>query len=334
MGKSWNKDNFKQNGGQSGMPVDSKKGRIFFILLIALIIILSGLNIWTFLYYIPSRADNSETGQNDKYNLLNPARKFVKQEDLIINFQPLRDYLNDKYEADPNVSVYFEYLPTGGNIAISKDAEFYPASLLKVPVAMAAAKKIEKGEWKWDNKLVLMAADKDDKFGTLYKEPTGSVFTIEELIKRSLADSDNTAHFILLRNLEFSEINDVYAHMGLDKFLETDGSISAKRYSVILRTLYSSSYLSDAGSQKIISFLTEEPFREYLGSGLPNDIVFAHKIGIDTDKKIYLDSGIIYLENRPYILTAMTKSRTEQQAKDIMKDVSEKVFNYVKNYKD
>ena len=267
-----------------------------------------------------------------KFSLLNPARAFISQKDLIVNFQPLRDYLNDKYESDQSVSIYFEYLPTGSNIAISKDAEFYPASLLKVPVAMAAAKKIDKGDWEWSSKLVLMSGDKDDKFGSLYKEQTGSLYTIEDLVKRSMVDSDNTAHFMLLRNLELSEINDVYAHMGLDGFLETNGNISAKRYAVVLRALYNSSYLSEGSSQKIILFLSEEPFRDYLGSGLPDDAIFAHKIGVDIDRKIYLDSGIIYYRNRPYSLTVMTKTKTEQQAKAIMKDVSEKVFNYVKNY--
>src|SRR3989344_734043 len=117
--------------------------KIVFITLMALIVVLAATNTWAIFYYAPSLAENSENYSNDKYNLLNPTRKFIKQEDLIINFQPLRDYLNDKYEADQNVSIYFEYLPTGSNIVISKDAEFYPASLLKVPIAMAVAKKIE-----------------------------------------------------------------------------------------------------------------------------------------------------------------------------------------------
>lgn len=306
--------------------------RKYVIILILIFVASAILNVYLFFGGGNDIGENAEQNKN-QFSLLNPARKFIEQKDLIINFQPLRDYLNNKYEADSNVSIYFEYLPTGANIAISKDAEFYPASLLKVPAAMAAAKKIDKGEWKWDNKLVLMSTDKDDKFGTLYKEPTGSVFTIEELVRRSLVDSDNTAHFILLRNLEISEINNVYAHMGLDGFLETDGSISAKRYSVILRALYNSSYLSDASSQKIISFLSEEESKEFLESGLPGDITFAHKIGIDTGKKIYLDSGIIYFGRRPYILVAMIRSKTEAQAKEIMKDISEKVFDYVKNYK-
>lgn len=310
-----------------------KKRKLIFILL-SLMAILVATNIWSFYFYLKNRGANSVGSKDDKYKLLNPARKFTNQKDLIINFQPIRDYLNDKYEDDPNVSIYFEYLPTGANVSISKDAKFYPASMLKVPVAMGVAKKIDKGEWRWDNKLVLMATDKDDKFGTLYKEPTGSIFTIEDLVGRALADSDNTAHSIILRNMENTETNDVNRHIGLDGFMETDGSISAKRYSVILRALYNSSYLTEESSQKIISFLSEKKYREYLGSGLPDSMFFAHKIGIEADKKVYMDSGIIYFENRPYILTVMVKSKTEQQAKDIMKNISEKVFDYVKNYKE
>lgn len=328
---------FKNKEDLEKIEKSRKKQKSAIMALVALALILAGANLWTVFVYVPAKDnlnDSTRNINNGKYKFLDPARGIYDKKNLIINFQPLRDYLNDKYEADPNVSVYFEYLPTGANIVISKDAEFYPASLLKVPVAMAAAKKIEKGEWKWDNKLVLMSTDKDDNFGTLYKEPAGSVFTIEELVRRSLIDSDNTAHFILLRNLELAEINDVYAHMGLDGFLETNGNISAKKYSVILRALYNSSYLLDINSQKIISFLTEEKFKDYLGSGLPSNIAFAHKIGIDTDKKIYLDSGIVYFDSRPYLLVAMTKSKTDQQAKDIMKDISEKVFNYIKNYKE
>ena len=271
---------------------------------------------------------------NDKYNLLNPARKFVKQEDLIINFQPLRDYLKDKYEKDSNVSIYFEYQPTGSNISLNNDAEFYPASLLKVPVAMAVARKIEKGEWKWNNELVLMSTDKDDKFGTLYREPTTSTHTIEDLVERSLSESDNTAHFMLVRNLEMKEVQEVYDHMGLPGFLKTEGSLSAKKYSVMFRALHNPSYLTEDNSQKLLSYLANSPFDDYIQSILPKDIIFAHKIGVDVEKKVYLDSGVIYAQNRPYIITIMTKNKDGKNAKKIMADISEKVYNYVKEYRE
>lgn len=309
-----------------------KRSGKYILALVALGFLLSAaLNAYLF---FGNDKNSGTAGSGDAYALLNPARKFIKQEDLIINFQPLRDYLNDKYGADQNVSIYFEYQPTGSNISLNKDAEFYPASLLKVPVAMAVARKIEKGEWKWSNELVLMSTDKDDKFGTLFKEPTNSTHTIEELVKRSLSDSDNTAHFMLVRNLEMEEVQDVYDHMGLPGFLETEGSLSAKRYSVMFRALHNSSYLTESHSQKLLSYLAHSPFDEYIQSAMPENIVFSHKIGVDANKKVYLDSGIVYVLGRPYILTVMTKNKDEQKAKEIMADVSEKVYTYVSTYRE
>ncbi|KKU81353.1 MAG: Peptidoglycan-binding domain 1 protein [Parcubacteria group bacterium GW2011_GWA1_47_8] len=306
---------------------DKNRTRIFYAVLVILFVAVAFGSYVLGLY----KNNNIKTGQ---FSMLNPARAFTNQKDLIVNFQPLRDYLNDKYEADTNVSVYFEYLPTGASIAINKDAEFYPASLLKVPVAMAVAKKVERGDWKWTNELVLMSTDKDNKFGTLYKEPSNSTFTIEELVRRSLTDSDNTAHFILVRNLEMEEMKDVYDHMGLVGFLETEGSLSAKKYSVMVRALYSASYTTEENSQKLLSYLTQSPFSSYSQSGLPKGVSFAHKIGVDIDRKVFLDSGIVYEKNRPYILTIMTKNKGEQIATKMMADISEKVYNYVKEYEE
>lgn len=271
---------------------------------------------------------------NGKYGLLNPARKFFKQEDLIINLQPLRDYLNKKYEADQNVSIYFEYLPTGANISIHKDTEFWPASLLKLPVAMAVTKKIEKGEWKWTNELVIMTSDKNEGFGDLYKQPVGTKMTIEKLVQLSLSESDNTANFILVRNLEPSDFQNIYDHLGLIDFLSHKGKISAKKYSVMLRALYNASYLSDEYSQKLLNILNKTPFKEYLGSGLPDNIKFSHKIGVSDDQKVFLDSGIVFVQNRPYILTAMIKTQNKEYAEKVMKDISEQAYQYVVNYSD
>src|SRR3989344_4446409 len=311
-----------------------KQSRKLIFALLSLVVILIVANGGLLYFYVKNRDVDSVVFENNKYNLLNPARKFVKQEDLIINFQPLRDYLNDKYEADQNVSIYCEYLPTGSNISINKDTEFYPASLLKVPITMAVAKKIEKGEWKWTNELVLMPSDKNKGFGSLYKEPSNSTYTIDELVRRSLSDSDNTANFILVRNLEISEIEDVNSHIGFSGIITASGNLSAKRYSVIFRSLYNASYLSEENSQKLLSYLSQSPFKEYVESGLPPGIPFAHKIGTEEEKGVYLDSGIVYAPNRPYILTVMIKSKNEQLAQEKMKDISEKVYTYVKDYQE
>ena len=86
----------------------TRKNKKLIFPLFPLVLILIAINSWLLYFYIKNRGADSTVSKNDEYNLLNPVRKFVKQEDLIINFQPLRNYLNDKYETDKNVSIYFE----------------------------------------------------------------------------------------------------------------------------------------------------------------------------------------------------------------------------------
>lgn len=289
------------------------------------------LNVLGIFYYLPTR---SKTKSVPQYDFLDPSREIYKRKDLIINFQPLRDYLEKNYQTNKNVSIYFEFLNTGANIDINKDSEYYPASLLKVPVAMTVAKKIENGVWKWTNDLVLMSGDKDGRFGTLYKEPTGSTYSINELVRRSLSESDNTAHFILLRNLELSEVSEVYDHLGMSGFVNSSGLVSAKQYSVIMRALYSSSYLNEANSSKLINFLMNSSFNQYLQSGLPAGVPFSHKIGVSDDGKVYLDSGIVYVPRRPYLLTVMIKGMGESKSLGIMKDVSQQIYQYINDYEE
>ncbi len=266
------------------------------------------------------------------FSLLNPARKFVDPKDLIINIQPLRDELQAIGDGDSRVSIYFEFLNTGANIAVNKDAEFWPASLLKLPVSMAVTKKIERGEWNWNNELVVMASDKDNRFGDLHKQPIGTKISLEKLIQEILQKSDNTANFMLVRNLEPSEFQDVYDHLGLVDFMSKEGKISAKKYSVMFRALYNASYLSETNSQRLLNILSETPFDGYAASAIPDDITFSHKIGVSDERNVFLDSGIVYAEKRPYVLTIMIATKNEDEAKKIMHTVSDRVYKYIVNY--
>lgn len=267
----------------------------------------------------------------DIYKFLDPARKMTPQEDRIINFQSLRDELS-KLEQQKNISVYFEFLNTGANIAVNKDAEFWPASLMKVPVAIAVAKTVEKGEWKWSNELIITSNDKDDRFGDLYRLPVGTRMTIEELVRQMLVKSDNTAYYVLLRNLEPEQFTEAQHHLGLEEFIKEKGKISAKKYSIVMRSLYTASYLNEENSEKLLKFMTASGFENYLEAGVPDDIVFSHKIGISDEYNVFLDAGLFYVPHRPYLLTVMVNTTDEKKAQEYMKDISAKVYNYVANY--
>lgn len=299
--------------------------------------------------YIPSYTiAKSSKGLTSNDIYLNPALDLLGKENMLVDFQPLRDSLTNHYEKrdDYLVSIYFEYLPTGANISINKDEKIWPASLIKIPVAMAAMKKVEDNQWKLDNELVIMDEDKDTEYGEMYKEPTGTTHTIEDFLKGSLINSDNTAHFVLLRNIDNKELEDVYIHLGLDDIIdalkkspkkdaEEDNRITAKRYTIFFRSLYNATFLKPYYSQKFLEILGHAP-KELLSKGLPENVPFVHKTGVRVDEAVRADSGIVYVKGRPYLITVMVQQKKkgmldEKGVNDMFESISHEIYTYVAN---
>ncbi|MEK7572064.1 MAG: serine hydrolase [Patescibacteria group bacterium] len=275
---------------------------------------------------------------HNPYPLIDPARSFIDQKHFFSTIEPLRKKVTDSvrhYEKEGSrVGVYIEYLNTGANISINQDERFWPASLSKMPTALAVMKKVEKGEWKLSNELVLFYEDRNDAFGTLYQKPAGTRFTIEELLKELIVNSDDTAHRILIRNLSAQDFEDMLLALGMDEMYDKEYNITAKEYSRIFRTLYNSSYLKREYSTMLLTWLSETRFNEFLDNGVPTKVTFAHKIGEHDPQVTYLDSGIVYVPDRPYLITVMVDAKNSggrETAKEIMKKISEEAYTYVAN---
>jgi beta-lactamase class A len=302
--------------------------------------------LFTYFWYIPHQDKRVDVVTRNPF--LNPALAVLDKDNLIVNFQGLRDSLTSTYENrdDYLVSIYFEYLPTGANIAVNKDEKIWPASLIKIPVAMAIMKKVQEKKWKLSNELVILDQDKDSEYGAMYKEPTGTTHTIKTFLEETLINSDNTAHFVLLRNLDGDELEDVYIHLGMDDIIdalkksptkeaEIDNRITAKRYSIFFRSLYNATYLTQEYSQLFLSILEKAP-RELLSRGIPDGVSFVHKTGIRIDEGVRADSGIVYIPGRPYILTVMVQQKKkgkldEEDINKIFEAISKEVYTYVAN---
>lgn len=289
-------------------------------------------NAWGFFY--SQRRVN--LAKQNPYPLIDPARQYLSQKDMLVNIQPLRDYLNETVRKYPtaSVSVYFEMLNSGANITVNQDLHIWPASLVKLPLAMAVVKKVEKGEWQWRNELVLMPEDAEEHSGQLFGRQIGTRFTIEELVKELLVNSDNTAYQILSRNITENELQEVVDETGLELLLDEEGKFSAKEYTRLLRALYTSSFLRRANSEKVLEYLSESPFKEFLSQGIPSDVMFPHKYGENKELTVFSDAGIVYAGSRPYVLAVMVEERGEPEAakervKKLMKEISQYTYEYV-----
>lgn len=74
--------------------------------------------------------------------------------------------------------------------------------------------------------------------------------------------------------------------------------------------------------------------KEFLSSGLPEDVIFVHKTGTRIDELVRADSGIVYVPGRPYLLTVMIQKKkggtiNEQEVNKIFKSISEEIYTYV-----
>ncbi len=286
------------------------------------------------------------TASASEYPYIDFSRNFIAQEHYITNIQPLRDTLKEKarqFEQDGRkVSMYVEFLNTGANISVNQETYILPASLIKVPLAIAVLKKVQDGEWKLENELVLLNGDKDDTSGNerdMFADyPIGATFTIEHLLERLLIDSDNTAYNILLRNTGEKQFEEVVNTLGLQDLFRINGAVSAKEYSRILRSLYTASYLNRANSERILEWLDEATFSDFISHSIENEIPFPHKYGLDREKRIFGDSGIAYIANRPYIISVLVEGRADSTyeeeyeiASGFIQDVSMTTYTFFKS---
>ncbi len=269
---------------------------------------------------------------NSKYTLLDPLREFVSADSYLINIQNLREYLftlQDKYP--DSLSVYYENINSGSNISINKDLHLFPASLSKLVQAILVTYKVEKGNLSWDKKIEVLKDDLSSGSGSLYKNGVME-YSVEELLRELLVNSDNTAQNVFRRYLDVSDYLKFQDETGLQDLYNEKGLISAKEYTRLLRVLYTSSFLKPENSQKILDYMSEATFKDYLSQGIPNNVKFDHKYGENTEYKIFADSGIVYIPGRPYMLTVIIKGKdsteeTRDWAKSLMKEISEHAYN-------
>ncbi len=276
------------------------------------------------------------TFQN-KYPLLDPAREFTPQDNYLVNIQPLRDYFNELQKKEGNnITIYYEQLNSGSNISVNKDIRMFPASLSKLALALIVANKVEDGKWSWDKELSHTEADLSSESGEFYRTiGTGST-SVDKLLEELLVNSDNTAQNILLRNVV---IPDDYIALqqatGLEDLYDSRGYISSKEYTRMLRILYTASFLNRENSEKILDFMSRATFYDYLSQGIPSGVVFAHKYGENKKESIFADSGIVYNNGKPYMISVILKGKdsspeTRKWAVSLMKEISENAFSLVK----
>jgi beta-lactamase class A len=251
----------------------------------------------------------------------------------------------DKKWAD-EVSVYFRELNDGRTFTIGKTEEFYPASLMKVPIMISLLKEAEanpqilKHEITYDNPEIKKFQNDISK--TL---EFGKRYTVDELLSRMIIYSDNVSTNLLENFVKINDLEKTFTDLGMkDPYRDVDQSrmhgtsttymISAETYASFFRVLFNASYLSRPMSGKALSLLAQSEFKDGLVAGVPAGIKVAHKYGVRTtgaygEIKQLHDCGIIYYPDHPYLLCIMTSGKSYEYLDDALKEISRVVYREI-----
>jgi beta-lactamase class A len=237
------------------------------------------------------------------------------------------------------ISVYFRDLDDGGVFSIDGNRGFTPASLGKLPI-MIAYLKLAEDDPTLLNKRIKYDGKKDLASKQYFKprknlEP-GKTYTIDDLIFRMIAYSDNNSWGLLLANIDLGYLNSVVAELGASFIEGPSGEtlITVKSYSIFLRILYNASYLNKKMSEKALEYLAMEEFPLGIVASVPKGITVASKFaerqyGVNGEIRILHNYGIVYHPKQPYLICIMTKGRDYDQLATVIHDISKTVYDEV-----
>lgn len=156
-------------------------------------------------------------------------------------------------------------------------------------------------------------------------------YTVSELLRYTIANSDNKAYWLLSNMVDEKMIDKVYTDLGMGPLmLGDDGRIrsNARDYSKLLIALYNSTYTRPKYSEFGLSLMANCAFKEGMVTGLPPGSKIAHKFGEWDDTKTFElhESGIIYADNKPYLITIMTRGKSREPLPKAIGKMTEVVY--------
>ena len=237
-----------------------------------------------------------------------------------------------------DAAFYFRDLNGGPWALVNPDFKSIPASLLKVPVALHLYKLAEAEPVLLENKVMMpkdlasLNVDQGEYFKAPQSVQPSTTYTLEDLIRLMLQDSDNIALYMLSSRFTPQDVHDSFADLGIavpGNVSNQDYTISVKTYSSFFRILYNATYLTKSDSEHMLGLLSHSTFNEGIAAGLPSGISVAHKFGefgaADGTKQLH-DCGIVYKPNQPYLICIMTKGTDFDTLAAVISHISKMVY--------
>ena len=290
---------------------------------------------------------------SDQYKFINPLIGGITAPATDIGLfsdvsKQVKKYLAKEIKAGNlyDYSFYVRDLNSGLWFGDRDHSGFFPASLFKLPIAIAAYKQGE-DDFSFLKRRVIYTKElaEQNTLTQLNAESTlvvGGSYSVEELVEKMLTVSDNGAKDLLLSIMNLSYVDKLFSIVSLVDSVTPNGyEISSRKYALFLRVLYGSSYLNEEHSELLLEMLSKSSFKDGLVGGVPGNVRVAHKFGVyevtetanqkeKTGQQLH-DCGVVYHPEHPYIICLMTKGKNQEILFKIIANVSRVVYESQSN---
>lgn len=252
--------------------------------------------------------------------------------------ESLKNQLIGLSAAYPSIhpAVYVWNYEDGSYVDINADEIFATASIIKLPVLVQLFRAIESNDVNIYDDMTLTEYFRTEGSGSLQFKAEGSKYSIDDLARVMITESDNSATNMLVAKLgSMTNINSGLRDWGLNKTniqtwlpdLGGTNKTTAREMARILYNIDNPFFLSTSSREKIFDYMGHVHNNRLIQAGLGPGATFLHKTG-DIGSMLG-DAGIVYTpKDKKYIVVILAnRPHNSPLGKEFIVRASELIYN-------
>lgn len=203
------------------------------------------------------------------------------------------------------------------SIHLNPEDPFRAASVIKIPIMMAAFHEAREGRIRLDDTIILRNQDKVGGCGVLKELHSGLEITLLDAINLMIVVSDNTATNLVIDAVGKDLINRYMETKGCTgSWLESQlmrpkprgpwNTITAKDIAMLLRGLAERTIENPGDCDSMVGIMRRQQYRQKLPRYLPKEAICANKTGEQTG--ITHDAGIITGPKCSFVIVCLSQN--------------------------
>lgn len=252
--------------------------------------------------------------------------KIVTLGDISIENDELKDLEELLKQCDYNISIKAVSMDGSKCISYNSQKEYFAASTIKAPYLLYCYQQVDAGNGTFDEEMVYTSAYYREGTGDIKDSEEGTAYTLHELMRRTIWNSDNSAYLMCNKRWGKDGYNHLMEQLGIEKLKQPNHSIwvhdvRVDDFVMVWKSIYDYFQTETEGAKAFYDSTTHCKWN-FFGQGIKNCVI-AQKYG--WTEETFANAGIIYGENEIYILAFFTESQGDTEDKKMYGAIANEV---------